>query len=551
MKKLGLLLLTCIGMMNIQRSFSQCTVSISSSDTLVCYSDTIALTANTYGPGNTLMASNTAGNNHRGNMFDIVATNDVTILSFDASPMGNTTIEIYYKAGTWNGFANTPSAWTFIGAAPVTYTGGFTPVAVPVNVTIPAGQTYAFYVTSNTSAVSLNYSNGNNVGNVYSSDANITFLEGGGLDYPFTQNTGAVYQPRVWNGNIHYCLAGLPTTYLWGQGQTTNTLSEVITANTQYVVESTIAGCPSTLYDTLNIATSIPFVDAGTDFQVCAGDSVTLGITGPFNYSWDNGVINNQTFMPTATLDYVVTATDTAGCVALDTVTVQHNPLPLVQAGPDLSICEGSSATLSGTGADTYIWTNGIIDGNPFIPIVDETYIVTGTDVNGCQNSDTMQLSVYEFTTEITVSGEIILIGNPGTGVTYQWYNCTTNQSIAGQTGQAYVATENGSYAVIINNGQCSDTTACVTVTTVGLTEGAMNGEFSVYPNPSTGTITLTNVANAGIEITDLNGRIIRELTGNATETDTEIVLENNGVYFVTCTKNGIRFTQRVVIQKN
>ena len=143
----------------------QCSVNISTSDDLICQGDNITLTATASGLGQTLMASNTAGNNHRGNMFDIVATNSITILSFDASPMGNTTIEIYYKVGTWNGFANTPAAWTFVGSAPVTFTGGFVPVAVPVNITIPAGQTYGFYVTSNTSAVSLNYSNGTSVGN--------------------------------------------------------------------------------------------------------------------------------------------------------------------------------------------------------------------------------------------------------------------------------------------------------------------------------------------------------------------------------------------------
>ena len=134
-----------------------CSVVLSASDSLICSGDGITLNALANGPSLQLMASNTAGNNHRGNMFDIVATNAVTILSFDASPMGNTTIEIYYKVGTWNGFANTPSAWTFIGSAPVTYTGGFSAVPVDVNITIPAGQTYAFYVTSNTSAVSLNY----------------------------------------------------------------------------------------------------------------------------------------------------------------------------------------------------------------------------------------------------------------------------------------------------------------------------------------------------------------------------------------------------------
>ena len=59
-----------------------------------------------------LMASNAAGNNHRGNMFDLVVNQNVAITQFDISPMGNAPYEVYYKPGTWEGFANTPSAWT-------------------------------------------------------------------------------------------------------------------------------------------------------------------------------------------------------------------------------------------------------------------------------------------------------------------------------------------------------------------------------------------------------------------------------------------------------
>ena len=75
------------------KAFAQpCSAVITASDALICSGDAVTLNAFANGPDQTMDASNTAGNNHRGNMFDIVATNAVTILSFDASPMGNTTI---------------------------------------------------------------------------------------------------------------------------------------------------------------------------------------------------------------------------------------------------------------------------------------------------------------------------------------------------------------------------------------------------------------------------------------------------------------------------
>ncbi len=404
-----------------------CTVTITG-DNVVCPGDQTTLTALANGPDVQLMASNTAGNNHRGNMFDITATNTVTILSFDASPMGNTTIEIYYKVGTWNGSANTPSDWTFIGSAPTPYTGGFSAVAVPVNVTIPAGQTYAFYVTSNTTSVSLNYSNGTGVGNVYSSDANITFREGGGLEYPFTQGTGAVYQPRVWNGNIHYAVANAGTTYVWSTSATTTSIQPTINTPTQFSVESTSPGCP-TMYDTVNVITSIPTINAGNDVTLCSGDTVLLHATGNAqSYAWDNGVTDSVSFVPSSSVTYIATATDSIGCTNTDTVYVAVNSLPTVFAGSDFAICNSDSITLSGQGAVNYTWDNSVVDGVSFTPSASNAYIVTGTDANGCVNSDTIDVTVNALPIvdagqdqQLCFGSQTVLMGSGA--VNYMWNN--------------------------------------------------------------------------------------------------------------------------------
>lgn len=410
-----------------------CAVVLSASDSLVCSGDGITLNALANGPDLQMDASNTAGNNHRGNMFDIVATNAVTILSFDASPMGNTTIEIYYKVGTWNGFANTPAAWTFIGSAPVPYTGGFSAVPVDVNITIPAGQTYAFYVTSNTSAVSLNYSNGTNVGNVYSSDANITFLEGGGMEYPFTQGTGAVYQPRVWNGRIHYAVANQPgTTITWGTGETTASIPASPTSTTTYTVSATVTGCPQS-FDTLDVVVSLPPVAANVaQSTVCAEDDVTLYGSGAESFTWDNGVTDSISFEAMTTTTYVVTGTDSVGCVDTDTIILTVNQLPNVSAGADFGVCEGNDVTLEGQGADTYTWNNSVTDNTPFEPAATATYVVTGTDANGCIMTDTITLTVNPAPI-ISAGPDLDLCqGVPhtfsgGGAQTYAWNNGVTN----------------------------------------------------------------------------------------------------------------------------
>lgn len=157
-------------------------------------------------PRTSLTTTSAAGNDHNGNMFDVVALEDVIVEGFDVHPwFGSTTIELYHRAGTWEGFASTPSAWTFLGRGPVPYGTWLMTVPVPdLAVYIPAGERHAFYVTSSDVMISLAYTNGSEIGNVYSADDSLQFLEGSALAYPFTAGSGVVFSPRVWNGRIHY-----------------------------------------------------------------------------------------------------------------------------------------------------------------------------------------------------------------------------------------------------------------------------------------------------------------------------------------------------------
>lgn len=516
------------------KSIAQCTVSIVG-DTLVCVGDQKILNADVIGPKISLDASNTAGNNHRGNMFDIVATNDVRIISFDVSPMGNTTIEIYYKAGSWNGFANTPSAWTFIGSAPVAFTGGFSPVDIPINVHIPSGETYAFYITSNNTGVSLNYSNGITVGNIYSSDANIAFIEGGGMEYPFTQGTGAVYQPRVWNGRINYALDSVPVTYLWNTLETTNSIETTITAPAQFTVESTIAGCP-TLTDTLDVNVSVPAVSAGANQNICLGDTLLLFGTGAVSYTWDNGVLDSLSFVPalSGTTTYTVTGTDTIGCIDIATVDVTVHELPNINAGEDQNVCLGFGTTLSASGANSYIWDNGVQNSILFIPIATAEYIVTGTDTYGCTGFDTVNVSVIPLPTAVVSKLGNILISDSASS--YQWINCETNLPVSGANSQLFTVTENGNYAVIIENEYgCADTSACFTISNVGI-ETLEHNEWNISPNPTNGMFTINTsqiVTNILVEVYSPIGQMVYKCILSGKKIVVNLDDQPNGVYIV------------------
>ncbi len=144
------------------------------------------------------------GNSFNGNMFDVVAKNDVTLRSVQCNlSSGAHTIEVFYKTGTYVGFETNMSAWTSLGTAQVTSSGVGSATNVPISfsLAIPAGQRYALYVT--TQGTSMTYSNGTTVGSTLAEDANLRILEGAGGGWPFN----VTYAPRNFNGVITYDVA--------------------------------------------------------------------------------------------------------------------------------------------------------------------------------------------------------------------------------------------------------------------------------------------------------------------------------------------------------
>lgn len=178
------------------------------------------------------------------------------------------------------------------------------------------------------------------------------------------------------------------------------------TATTTYTVIGTAGNnCSDTATVTVNVNT-LPNVSAGNDTAICIGNSAQLLATGANTYTWTpTGTLScsgcaNPIATPTTTTDYVVTGTDNNGCKNTDTVKVSINNLPTVSAGNDVSICLNDSTQLQASGASTYTWTpSGTLScsscSSPYAkPTNTTTYIVSGTDANGCSNTDSVVVSV-------------------------------------------------------------------------------------------------------------------------------------------------------------
>jgi hypothetical protein len=160
-----------------------------------------------------LATSYVSNNSNKGEMFDIVATNTVTITCFDLNLIlgSNGSYEIYYKVGSYMGSENNPAAWTLLGNNPAVPCVGFdypSPLNIPLAVTIPAGQTVSFYITATNVAASTGIRYTNNGGyTTIASNADLAIASGIGKAYPFATN----YLNRSFNGTVHYSM-GPPAT---------------------------------------------------------------------------------------------------------------------------------------------------------------------------------------------------------------------------------------------------------------------------------------------------------------------------------------------------
>ena len=79
---------------------------------------------------------------------------------------------------------------------------------------------------------------------------------------------------------------------------------------------------------------------------------------------------------------------DISAAIYTPTIEKTVNDLPAVDAGIDQTVCGGDNVTLNGSGASTYTWDNGVTNNTAFTASTTTTYTVTGTDANGCQNTD-------------------------------------------------------------------------------------------------------------------------------------------------------------------
>lgn len=321
--------------------------------------------------------------------------------------------------------------------------------------------------------------------------------------------------------------------YTWMPGSLSGgTVSVCPSATTNYTVTGTSGGCTGTASVTVSLSGNLTVGLTTPTPTVCPGQCATITASGGTTYSWMPGSLTGSavSVCPTTTTTYTVNANSVAGCTGSSTITITVASSPIVGAtASPATICAGQSAVLTATGASTYSWNPGGLNGNSVTvnPATTTTYTVTATSVAGC--TGTSQVTVNVTANPIisaTATPASICIGDcsnlSATGATsYSWNpgslsgtpvnvcpNSTTTYTVTGTTaactGSNTVTISVSSPPVIavsspapsICLGQCTDITVTGATSCTWL-PGSLTGlTVSVCPTVTTTyTLTASNVA--------------------------------------------------------
>ena len=247
------------------------------------------------------------------------------------------------------------------------------------------------------------------------------------------------------------------TAYLWNTGSTSNLISVSPLSNTSYTVIGISLGCTNTAIANVSV-TPLPTVVVNSS-TICSGQTATITASGATSYSWNTGsLLSTLTDAPTTNTTYTVIGA-ALGCTSTAVANVSVTPLPTVTVTSSI-ICIGQTATITATGASTYVWNTGSLSNTiTDAPSANTSYTVLGSSSN-CTNSAIANVSVTPLPA-VTVNSSTICSGQTATlnangASAYLWNT--------GATGSALVIspTVNTSFSVVGTNAGCSNTVSTI-----------------------------------------------------------------------------------------
>jgi len=307
-------------------------------------------------------------------------------------------------------------------------------------------------------------------------------------------------------------------TYSWTSnpaGFTSSIANPIVSPTSTTIYNISVNDGFNTVNSSMTVVVNpLPNVTATSDAtgnSICLGDNVTLTGTGNADtYTWDNGITDGIAFSPSTTQTYTVIGDNTTtGCSNSDQITITVNSLPTASASNNGPICSGNPLNLIGGvgGLSVYAWSgpNAYLNSSqsPTVSVsatstLSGTYTITVTDANGCQDTASTIVTVYDLPNATAANNgpvcegaQLMLTGGDTLMNSYYWsgpngYNIGAQCPIV--SGSA-TTSMSGTYTLTITDGNgCQNTTSTnVTVNALPTASATNNG-----PLCENDTLTLT-----------------------------------------------------------
>ena len=350
-----------------------------------------------------------------------------------------------------------------------------------------------------------------------------------------------------------------------------------------------------------------------TELQVDSTATLHLIIHPAYNISLSHSICEGESYNfygqnLTTAGTYTHNMQTVSGCDSILTLSLTVNALPTPTITGNTSICQGSSTTLTASGADSYTWSTG--DNTATVTInAFGIYTVTGTSAEGCSNTADVIVLVSPLPV-ITITGETDFCSGESTtltangGETYLWNDGTTSAeftvNVAGTyqvigynaagcysmgsitvnqwpsvtseftvttgedcyewNGQAYCQSGNYTQTLQTIHGCDSIVTLHLNIET-GINNYLMKTAMKVYPNPSSDIVNVQltmnheQLGNAELQVFDVFGKLLdvveTQCTKSPQTTQIDLSLYANGVYYIKAMNDGNMLAVKKVVKNN
>jgi Secretion system C-terminal sorting domain len=272
----------------------------------------------------------------------------------------------------------------------------------------------------------------------------------------------------ICKGETIYLTASGATNISWSNGLSNNSYYAPIVTDTLYAIglNSALFGCADTNKLVVTVVNT-PNAYAPNDTTICSGESLQLNIAGPYNTVWNNGIINNQVFTPTASsITYVVTVSSPilARCATVDSTTVTVLTRPVIYTSADTAICKNNEVMLYAYGAPNIVWSNSIPNGSSILFDQTDTVFAIAYAGNLQSCADTVSKIITAFdkpTVSLTTQDTTICLGyslmlSASGCISYTWSGGIINNT-------PFTPTDTTVYQVIGSMAPgCSDTALAI-----------------------------------------------------------------------------------------